>query len=113
MPYNQRDIVMANYQLPSGMTPHPFLVISTDNVREFEDCYVVVMLTSALHNDNFSYSLDDSKVVQPLLKKSEVRCHLISILESKLITKKVSALKSASFDEVIVKILSEVVGIEQ
>jgi mRNA-degrading endonuclease toxin of MazEF toxin-antitoxin module len=111
MPYSQRDIVMADFQLPSGRTPHPFLIISTENVWDFDDCYVAVMITSALHNDNFSFPLDDSTLLKPLLKKSEVRCHLISVLESKWITKKVTSLKSEPFHQVIDKILQEVICI--
>lgn len=77
--------------LPGDKTTknHPMIIISNADVYYNDECYICIMMTSSnLRNDKFSYQVTQDMLIKPInVAYSQVRLHLISyILESHIIT---------------------------
>lgn len=80
MSYNRGDIIEFYLELPyqSHLKPHPFVIISNDDVFEEDGMYVCVMITHSQHTDKYSFEIEDKMLVNKSDGRfSQVRCHLI------------------------------------
>ena len=82
MPYSQRQIVEVFFRLPPDgeKLKHPVVILSNSEINEDERAFVAVMMTSRNHDDEYSFTLDDSMVSKPFDDKKdhrEIRLHLI------------------------------------
>ena len=51
----QGEIVEVNFQLPDGkFKPHPVIVVSNNDINEYEDGFIGVMLSSVTKEDNYT-----------------------------------------------------------
>lgn len=86
---------------------HPAVVLSNKLVQEVEGYFVCVMMTSANHDDEFSFVITDEMVSQPMHRKHcEARCHLINFVPVDAIVANAhhSQLKVEAFKKLIQKI---------
>lgn len=108
MSLKRGDIVMAYIPTPNSqeLKLHPVVIISNEDVLEVEDIYLCVMMSSVEHNDKMSFVLSDKMLTKKNNKPhSEVRCHLISFIESKhLDTQPINSMNSISVDRLIERI---------
>lgn len=81
MPYQRGNIIEIAFDLPyDGSSPtHPFVIISNDDVYEYDGMYVCVMLTHMKKIDLYTFEITEDM----LLKKgdgkfSQARCHIIA-----------------------------------
>lgn len=90
MPYLRGDIIEVNLSMPPNgkVMNHPAIIISNNEVYLDDECYIVVMITSSLQNDKYSFVIEDYMLTQPNNKPhSEARCHLITyILQSHIVS---------------------------
>jgi mRNA-degrading endonuclease toxin of MazEF toxin-antitoxin module len=105
MRVQQGDIVEVNFLLPNGeFKPHPVIVLSNNEVNEYEDAFVCVMLSSTAPDDNFSYWLDDKMLTLPQKRPSQVRCQLISLLPENQVIQKFGSIRKNYLKELYLKI---------
>ncbi|MEI7595987.1 MAG: hypothetical protein WCK02_09585 [Bacteroidota bacterium] len=63
-------------------------MLSNNNVNQYEDAFIGVMISSSAPYDEFSFSLNNEMLTKPSKKPCQVRCQLISlILENQVIGK--------------------------
>ncbi len=109
MGYSQGEIVEVNFKLPEDeFKPHPVVVISNDEINEIEEAFVGVMISSSTQYDNYSYLLESKMLTTPTRKPSQVRCHLISLIENREVIQRFSSVKSRYVREIAQKILADV-----
>ena len=67
----QREILFVDCYIPNdGLTKHPVLVISNDDINEYENHFVGVMLSSSENfNDNYSFWLEDKMLTKKMKKR--------------------------------------------
>lgn len=81
---NQREVVDVDFLLPDGqLLKHPVIVISNNDINDFENGFTGVMMTSSLEykGDPYSFVLKDGYFTKNLTTEtgfSCVRVHLIS-----------------------------------
>jgi mRNA-degrading endonuclease toxin of MazEF toxin-antitoxin module len=108
----QGDIVEINFFLPGQrFEPHPCVVISNNIINEYEDSFIVAMLSTTKTSDNYSYPLEDFMLTKKPRKKGQVRCHLLSIAPDSAIMGKYGRIKKQYLLEIIEKIKSDVLNI--
>lgn len=82
MPYNRGDIIEFYLELPyqESSKPHPFIIISNEDVFEQDGMYICVMITHSQHIDQFTFEIDGDKMLTKGGdgKFSQARCHLIA-----------------------------------
>ena len=110
--YHQGDIVLVNFPLPKGFKPHPAIIISCKDVYESEDCYVGLMITSSIIQDNFTFNINNEMLINPLDKPSQVRCQLIALFHEDEIQNKLSKLKKEYFLNLIKQLNNNVFGVD-
>lgn len=120
MKVTQRDIIFINYELPNGdYQPHLALVLSNDDINEYEGYYLTVMLSFTPVEDNYTYlvsaemfNFDFKARLKSPQHKPQVRCHLISaIREDELfISKRFGTIKQAYYDQIVQQISEVVFG---
>lgn len=103
--FNQGDIILVKFPFSnlSNFKLRPALIISNSEVNKTKDI-ICTQITSNLHNDKFSYKLENSILTNPLLYESEIRCHKIFTLEISMIDRKLSSIKSSNLALVLQKI---------
>lgn len=104
---NQGDICLVPFPYTdlSGTKYRPAVVISNSSVNSSGDL-ILAAITSKLRQDSFSYPILNEKVVSPLPKESEIRCHKIFTAQRKLIKKKITSFKDESLEELLEKVKS-------
>lgn len=70
------------------------MVISNEAVNKTDD-YLVVQITSKLHNDYFSIPIEDTDCLNPLPLKSYIRTHKIFTVHKSLILSKITEAQPA------------------
>ena len=80
MTISQGDIVEVNFRLPEGFKPHPVIVVSNNDINEYEDAFIGVMLSSSMKYDDYSFVLENEMLTKIPKVKTQVRCHLISLI---------------------------------
>ena len=78
--YKQGDIIAVHYPLtdkPAKTKLRPAIIVSNKVSNELDNDILVCPITTKTHDSEFSYSLNDSDLTQPLLPNSEVRCNKI------------------------------------
>jgi mRNA interferase MazF len=105
MSFQKGDIVVIPVPFTDNQTvkKRPAIVISNADVHATGDV-VVVQITSRMRHDKLSFSLCTEDTTVALPKASVVRIHKIFVLESRLIEKKVSALKPSTYARLVEKI---------
>ncbi|MCD4788835.1 MAG: type II toxin-antitoxin system PemK/MazF family toxin [Bacteroidales bacterium] len=112
MKVGQGDIIEINFYLPGKrFEPHPCIVVSNNDVNEYEDSFVVAMLSTTKTNDNYSYHLEDYMVTKKPRNKGQVRCHLISLAPDNAVLGRYGRIKKKYLIEVIEKIKSDVLNV--
>nr|WP_294921881.1 type II toxin-antitoxin system PemK/MazF family toxin [uncultured Flavobacterium sp.] len=80
MAYNRGEIIEMYLDLPYLETskPHPFVIISNDDVYQEDGMYICVMLTHSTKIDKFTFEVTNEMLVKSGDGKfSQVRCHLV------------------------------------
>ncbi len=109
----QGDIVEVNFRLPEGkFKPHPVIVISNNDINEYEDGFIAVMLSSSPKEDNYSYFMENYMFTKKPKTKTQVRCHLISLIPESEIIEKHGEVKKQYLTEIIIKITQDVFNID-
>ncbi len=104
MAINQRDVYLLPFPLGGVVQDHPFIVLSIREANEIENSFIAVMITSSdVHKDDYSFDLNDSMFEKPLPKKgSHVRMHLITIdLNKKIRGVKLNTMKEFYFKQLM------------
>ena len=83
LPYPFNDIASSKQR--------PAMVLSVDSLNH--SSYIVAKITSNIHNDRFSFSLQNSELTQPLKYPSEVRINELFTAHHSLIIRKFGSLK--------------------
>lgn len=111
---NQRDIIEVNFRLPDGkFKAHPALIISSNLSNEFEETYIIVMLSGVTNNDDFTFWLKNEMLNRPTKKPTQVRCHLISLIsKSDIINQNVSQIKAQPFKELMAHLIAKVFDVD-
>jgi len=114
MKIGQGDIIEINFKLPEGIfKPHPCLVISNNDINEYEAAYIVVMISGVPRKDNYSYFLEEYMLTKTPKKASQVRCHMITMANYNEVLGTHGRIKKQYLSEIIEKIKSEVVSIDE
>lgn len=110
MPVARGEIVEVAFPLPGGAKQkHPTLVVSNNSVYQNEGSFVGVMLSGKPSLDNFSFELLDNMVTKTPKKKTQVRCHLLAIIDESEITSRHGSLKLPFLDQVADKICKDII----
>ena len=85
MTVEQRDVFLFRPTFDTNLRDHLFIVLSGADANRYEQTFIAVMITSsALYDDDFSFHLTDEMFEKPLPKKgSHVRMHLIVLCVEK------------------------------
>ncbi len=109
MKVNQRDIVEVNFQLPGGIfKPHPVLVVSNENVLAQEEIFYALLISSKQFNTEFEIEITNEMLVEPLLKKSFVKCQLLQAYSTNEILNRLSSMKKNDFEIILNKFFNSV-----
>jgi len=115
MTVEQRQIIEVPFNLPEGVEHHPAIVLSSNDAIETENAFVCVMLTSHLHNDEFSFSIENNMLNKPMDKPSEARVHLISFFKVNEITTNTHVnhfIKAPFFKELVLCIIENTFSVQ-
>jgi len=82
MKIEQGEIVEVNFNLPQGYLPHPVIVLSNNDINEYEQSFIGVMLSSKDYDDEYSYFITDEMLTKKPRDKYQARCHLISFFQT-------------------------------
>ncbi len=114
MKASQKDIIFINYELPNGeYQPHLALVLSNDDINQYEGYYLTVMLSSTPTEDEYTYlvnaemfNFDFKARLKTPNHKPQVRCHLISAIRADklIISKRYGSIKQTYYDEIVEQI---------
>ncbi len=89
MSYNRGDIVEFYLELPyqESSKPHPFIIISNEEVYEQDGMYICVMITHSENIDQFTFEIENKMLTKNVDGNfSQARCHLIvNIKEEEII----------------------------
>jgi mRNA-degrading endonuclease toxin of MazEF toxin-antitoxin module len=104
MTVEQRDVYLFPPTHDSKLEHHPFIVLSTKEANEYEKTFVAVMVTSSdIYRDDFSFELTDGMFDGPLPKKdSHVRMHLLTLcIEKHIKGPRINRMKPAYFKQLM------------
>lgn len=108
MRYKQGDLVWVNFPFSDDFSQtkkRPAIVVSNELSNSLDDDLLLVPITTALRNDDFSFLLEDSNTSKPLPQKSEVRCNKIITFRQSLIIGKFAELQPVALQQVLTKII--------
>lgn len=109
MKYHQKDVVEINFLFPNGeLKPHPAIIISNDELQEIEGFVYLVLISSKNYNEEYSYPLADEMLSLSMIKKSYVKCHLITANPETTIIRKLGTIKEKYFEEIKTKIIKSI-----
>jgi mRNA-degrading endonuclease toxin of MazEF toxin-antitoxin module len=77
--FTQGEILEVAFPLPQANLRHPVIVISNNEIHQYESFFIGVMGTTKHMDDEFAYLLEDHMLTAPMPQPTEVRCHLLSI----------------------------------
>ncbi|WP_217602437.1 type II toxin-antitoxin system PemK/MazF family toxin [Chitinophaga sp. GbtcB8] len=101
MAVNQRDVFLLPHPYGSNYgEPHPHIVLSILEANQHENTFIAVMVTSSeITRDDFSFTLLDEMFEKPLAKKnSHARMHLLTLSFGEDIDRpKINTMKAAPF----------------
>lgn len=101
MKVEQGEIVEVNFNLPQGFLPHPVIVLSNDDINEYEQSFIGVMLSSKDYKDEYSFFITNEMLVKEPRNKYQARCHLISFFQTKEVISKHGKIKKAYLKDII------------
>jgi len=105
MQVEQGEIVEVNFLLPDGkFKPHPVIVLSTNDINQFEECFVGVMISSSAPDDTYSFWLENNMLTKSPKKPCQVRCHLISLIPENQVIGKHGSIRKRHLKELLKKI---------
>jgi len=112
---NQRDIVEVQFPLPGGKVQHhPVVVVSNNDINEYEDAFVGVMLSSQDYDDPFTFKFTETMLTQKPRSKYQARSHLIQLFdESDVTRKRLGSVKIDAFNRLIDHIYNSVLMIPE
>ena len=108
----QREIVEVPFTFPDGETlVHPALVVSCDELQNIEDgMFYAVLISSKNHNPELTIPIQNEWLSKPLSKKSFFVTHLVDRFHTVDVINKYNCfLRQPYFDEVVDKIISNVI----
>jgi len=101
----QRDIVEVDFLFPDGkMKPHMAVVVSNDELNEYEGFFYLAMISSKNYNPQYTFELKDDMLSTPLKLKSYVVCQLISGYTERDVITKCSRVNEIVFNDIVEKI---------
>lgn len=107
MTVNQRDVYLLLHPFDQTVEKHPFIVLSSSESNQHESTFVAVMITSSdLYRNDYSFELNDDMFEKPLAKKgSHVRMHLLTLyLNDEIIGIKINTMKALYFKQLMATI---------
>ncbi len=112
--YNQRDVVMVEMELPTGLKEtHPYLIISCRNANAKENFYSGVMMTASTHSDRYSFPVSNEMFESPLRKSGcQLRLYVIGSFRQENIKVLLSKMKKVDFKNVLEEIKDYVLLID-
>ena len=111
---HQREIVEVAYPMPDGNTlVHPALIISRDDIQDYEDgLFYAVLISSKNHYPELTIPIKNELLHKPLSKKSYFVTHIIApFTADQVMNRYNNFIKSAYFEPLIDNIVSNVVGV--
>ena len=107
--FSQRDIVLVQFPFTdlSGSKLRPALIIPGKEVNSIHE-FVCIQITSKIFSDNFFLLLNDLDVFTPLKLTSGIRLHKFFTVNESLVNRKISELKSESFQKVMENISDKI-----
>ena len=89
--FKQGDIIVVKFPFTDGsqFKKRPALVISNNKLDKSQD-FLLVQITSKLHDDGLSVIINDKDCLKPLPLKSYIRPHKIFTVHNSLIISKIS-----------------------
>ncbi|HAC24404.1 MAG TPA: hypothetical protein DCE81_05765 [Cytophagales bacterium] len=110
MSVQRGEIVEVSFPLPGGSKNHPTLVISNSQVFLDEGCFIGVMLSGSTAIDNYSFELEDDHFSKRPKKRTQVRCHLIALIEERDIISRHGRLNRPIVNQIAEKICAEILS---
>lgn len=105
MQVNQGEIVEVNFLLPDGnFKPHPVIVLSNNDINQFEEGFIGVMISSSAPNDTYSFWIENNMLTKSPKKSCQVRCHLISLIPENQVIGKHGSIRKQYLKELFKKI---------
>ena len=107
MHFSRGDIILIPFPFTdqTDSKPRPAVVISNSSVNKTRDI-ILAQITSSLHNDEFSFTINDNQVTKSLQQHCEIRCHKVFTAEKYLVKGKISKFKPEEYEKVFAKIVS-------
>jgi mRNA-degrading endonuclease toxin of MazEF toxin-antitoxin module len=114
MRVEQGEIVEVNFLLPDGKTkPHPAIVLSNNDINQFEEAFIGVMISSSAPDDTYSYRLENNMLTKSPKRQCQVRCQLISLIPENQVISIHECIKKQYFKELLLKINDCVFSIDE
>lgn len=109
MAFNRGDIIEMYLDLPyqESSKPHPFVIISNEDVFQEDGMYICVMLTHSPRIDKFTFEITDDMLVKKGDGKfSQARCHLVVNVKGEhiIINSNRNSMKKPSVDRLVSRI---------
>jgi hypothetical protein len=101
MKIEQGEIVEVNFNLPQGYLPHPVIVLSNNDINEFEQSFIGVMLSLKDYDDEYSYFITDEMLTKKPRDKYQARGHLISFFQTTEVLSKHGKMKKEYLKKLI------------
>lgn len=109
----QREIVEVPFVLPDGsIKPHPALVISREDLQDYEDgLFYAVLVSTKNHYPELTIPIKNERFNKPLSKKSYFVTHIVHPFNVQhVIAKYHCYIKEQYFDYVVNKIIENIIG---
>lgn len=104
MPVSQREVYIIPPPFNQELEPHPFIVLSCHEANSNENTFIAVMVTSSdLYKDDYSFDLQDEMFESPLPKKnSHVRMHLFTLCyDTEVLGNRINVMKPKYFKQLL------------
>lgn len=104
---HQREIVEVPFDMPDGtILPHPALVLSCDDIQDYEDgLFYAVLISSKNHYPELTIPIENAWLNKPMSKQSYFITHLIKDFNnSDVINRYNNFVKKSYFDQVVDRI---------
>lgn len=110
MSFEQGDILLINFPYTENSEVkklRPCLVISNNilNNHHFSNL-IVIPITGRPQLDEFSFEISDKSVLLPMPKTSQCRCHMVHIISSKDVQRKVNKVNNETLEQILNKVKS-------
>jgi len=109
MKYQQADIVEINFMLPDfQFKPHLAVIVSNDELNEKEDFFYLVLISSKPYFPEYSFELRNEMINFKLVKKSYVKCQIITSDKERGIIRKVGRMQEPYFSAMVDKVINSI-----